>query len=174
MKTVIIATVVATFILSGCAGVNIKPISRDQAVNAHTEGSTASGYIVYEPIVVVEISQKDVCVDKDDKGNCKSQETRCSAGAPFVLPDYSKPYLVDAKSGFGKSGVEITITDGWRLGNIKDNSDNTAVLGTVEKLIGLKSALITESAKSNNCQAPGLYRVTVDEKGVALSPMLVY
>lgn len=160
--------------LSGCAGVDIKPISQDQALRAHQAGSSASGYIVYEPVVVVEVSQKDVCVAKDDKGNCKAQETRCSAGTPFVLPDYSKPYLVDVKSGFGKSGVDITITDGWRLGNVKDNSDNTAVLGTVEKLLGIKSPTVIEAAKAGNCKTPGLYRLTIDKDGVALTRMLVY
>jgi len=173
MKTIAIVSIFIVGI-SGCAGVDIKPITQEQAVSAHQAGSTASGYIVYEPIVVVEISQKDVCVAKDDKGNCKDQENRCAAGTPFVLPDYSKPYLVEVKSGFGKSGVDITITDGWRLGNLKDNSDNTAVLGTVEKLFGLKSLALTEPAKDGNCKAPGLYRVTIDKAGVTLTRMLVY
>lgn len=176
MKKIAVVSMIS-LCLSGCAGVDMKPISQEQAVSAHQADSTANGYIVYEPVVVVEVSEKDVCVAKDDKGNCKAQETRCSAGTPFVLPDYSKPYLVNAKSGFGKAGVDITITDGWRLGNIKDNSDNTAVLGTVEKLLG--SGIIPFHAfnmpeQNKKCNAPGLYRVTVDQAGVKLTRILVY
>jgi len=37
--------------------------------------------------------------------------------------------LIDIKSGIGKAGADITIIDGWRLGSVKDNSDNTAMLG---------------------------------------------
>ncbi len=160
--------------LSGCAGVDIRPISHEQALSAHQTGSTASGYIVYEPVVVVEVSQ--VCVTKDANGSCKDQETRCAAGMPFVLPDYSKPYLIDAKSGFGKAGVDITIVDGWRLSNVKDNSDNTAVLGMVGTLLGVikSTPTLAKSDKGEKCKAPGLYRVTVDKDGVALTRMLVY
>jgi len=45
-----------------------------------------------------------------------------------------KPYLIDVKSGLGKAGTDVTIIDGWRLGNVKDNSDNTAILGNLVTL----------------------------------------
>lgn len=174
MKPIVLMTVVAIF-LNGCAGVSITPISNQQAVNAHSDGTTNNGYIVYEPIVVVEVSQKEVCVQKDKNGKCLQTETRCSVGTPFTLPDYSKPYLVEVKSGFGKAGVEIEIKDGWMLGKVKDISDNTAVLGLVEKLLGLEKAAFFPGAKpSGGCEAPGLYKVSLLDGKVVLEQFHLY
>lgn len=72
--------------------------------------------MVYEPTLYT--------VGKDDKGSCV-------VGKPFVPPDYSRPYRIDSKAGLGKSGVEVTIMDGWILGTFKDNSDNTAILQAI-------------------------------------------
>jgi hypothetical protein len=162
--------------LAGCAGVDITPLSPAEEAAAHAGGTTRKGYIVYEPMVVVEVSQKEVCGAQDDKGACKGATVvACSAGTPFLLPDTSKPFLVNAQSGFGKAGVEIAITNGWQLGNIKDNSDNTALLGTLEKVLGLAAARsVTREGAVGKCKAPGLYRVDLVPAGVTLSPLLVY
>jgi hypothetical protein len=164
------------FGLYGCAGIDITPLSKDQVEKAHQGNSDLRGYIVYAPMVVVEISAKDVCLEKDSKGSCaKPGGTGCFAGSPFVLPDYSKPYLVNVRSGFGKTGVDITITDGWRLGNIKDNSDNTAVLGTVEKILGGQIRSLGPGARAGEiCKVPGLYQVLVGKTGIELKRILIY
>ncbi|WP_353254510.1 hypothetical protein [Salinisphaera sp. PC39] len=160
--------IVVAFVLAGCAGVEIEPISPEQATAAHTANSAINGYIVYEPLVAVEVSKQNVCVEKDSEGKCSEYVSRCSAGAPFVLPDYSKPYRVEIKSGFGKSGAEVSIADGWRLENVKDSSDNTAVLGTLEKILGIETAPVEE------CKSPGLYRVNLVNGGIELSKLLWY
>lgn len=162
--------------ITGCAGLDITPISPADEAAAHSGATNIKGYIIYEPMVVVEVSQKELCSDKDDKGNCKVATTiTCSAGAPFILPDTSKPFLINVRSGFGKTGVDVAITNGWQLGNIKDNSDNTALLGTVEKILGLGlTKSIAREPSAGKCKAPGLYRVNHTPTGVALSPLLVY
>lgn len=174
MNALTVAVSVAALALSGCSGVSIKPISKDDATKAHMPNSAASGYIVYEPMVVVEISQKDVCVEKGEKDACTKSVVRCSAGTPFVLPDYSKPYLVGIKSGLGKNGADITITSGWMLGNVKDNSDNTAILGAVEKLFTASILSTSASTQSADCKASGLYRVMATDDGVELTRITVY
>jgi len=90
------------------------------------------------------------------------------------LPDTSKPFLINVRSGFGKTGVDVAITNGWQLGNIKDNSDNTALLGTVEKILGLGVKSIAREPTAGKCKAPGLYRVNHAPTGVTLSPLLIY
>lgn len=175
MKTILLAMLV-TFLLTlgGCAGIDIHSISPDEATAAH-KGSTLPGYIVYAPMVVVEVAAKDVCVRKDKSGNCTYQETRCSAGAPFLLPDYSKPFLVRSKSGFGKAGADITIVDGWRLGAIKDNSDNTAILGAIASALGTKSFVGPSKPAAGGCDIAGLYRVNSDStRGITLQQILSY
>jgi hypothetical protein len=162
-------------VLTGCAGLEITTLRPEQVAQARQSTDNAlDGYVLYEPIVVVEVSVKDVCLaGKDDKGNCKaSTVTQCAATTPFLLPDYSRPYLVRSKNGLGKAGVDIAITDGWRLGSIKDNSDNTAILGTMEKVFGIKS--VVPDAGKTGCAAPGLYQVTLDKGAPALRPLKLY
>lgn len=162
--------------IAGCAGLDITPISPADEAASHAGGTSLKGYIIYEPMVVVEVNQKEMCSARDAKGNCKgATAATCSAGAPFLLPDTSKPFLVNARSGFGKAGVEVAITNGWQLGNIKDNSDNTALLGTLEKILGLTGARsIAHETTIGQCKAPGLYRVNQSPTGLTLSPLLVY
>lgn len=174
MKRLFVCIAVSV-LLAGCAGLEITTLQTSQVADARKpDGKALDGYVLYEPIVVVEVSIKDVCTaGKDEKGNCKAATVvQCSASTPFLLPDYSRPYLVRSKNGFGKAGVDVAISDGWRLGSIKDNSDNTAVLGTVEKLFGIKSAV--PSAGEKTCKAPGLYRVDLEDGAPALKVLKLY
>lgn len=175
MNTAKTCTMGFALAMCGCASLDIRPIAVSSLESGQRE--KLSGYIVYEPVVAVEISKKDECIKKDSKGNCLTHEISCSAGAPFLLPDYTKPYVIDTKSGFGKAGADITIVDGWRLGNIKDSSDNTAILGSIEKILG-SGRPVLDSKQSNNqqgdCKASGLYRVTIDKDIVKLTSMFSY
>ncbi|CAG0974373.1 hypothetical protein MTYP_01408 [Methylophilaceae bacterium] len=174
MKRLMVGVVVSA-LLVGCVGLDILTLHPEQVEQSRKSADKAlDGYVLYEPVVVVEVSLKDVCVaGKDEKGNCKAATVvQCSASTPFLLPDYSKPYLVRSKNGFGKTGVDVAILDGWRLGSIKDNSDNTAVLGTIEKLFGIKS--VASNADGATCKAPGLYQVTLENGVPALRPLKLY
>ncbi len=162
-------------VLTGCAGLEIETLTSDQVKKARSDpGHALKGYVVYEPVVVVEISVKDACLaGKDEKDKCKAPTVvQCAASIPFLLPDYAKPYLVRSKNGLGKAGVDVAITDGWRLGSIKDNSDNTAVLGTIEKLLGVQS--MGSDSKGSQCLDPGLYQVTTDQGMPKLTPIKLY
>ncbi|MFA5321921.1 MAG: hypothetical protein WC373_04550 [Smithella sp.] len=162
------------FVFCGCAGVSITPISKQDAIDLHKPNAGKSGYVVYEPMVVVEVNKKEVCVEKDSADKCTKKGMTCAAGTPFVLPDYSKPYLIDIKSGIGKAGADITIIDGWRLGSVKDNSDNTAILGN---LVTLATKFPFRASQDNKCKE-GLYRVTMDnssdDKPLRLMELLDY
>lgn len=174
MRKYIFSIAVAVFI-SGCAGVSIIPISSQQAIDVHSGSSNRKGYIVYEPIIVVEVSKKEVCKKRNATGKCVEIETICAAGTPFTLPDYSKPYIIDVKSGFGKAGVELEIKDGWMLGKVKDNSDNAAILGTVEKLLGIGILTASPGATpTGKCEVPGLYRVNMSAGAIVLEKIKLY
>lgn len=166
--------VLITVALTGCAGLSIAPISPDKANKAHTDGASVSGYIVYHPMVVVEVAEREVCLKRGAKGECEKSETRCAVGSPFVMPDYSKPYVVDIKSGFGKAGAEVEIVDGWRLGKAKDTADNTAVLGLLEKIAEAKILKAAPQDGVAKCKVPGLYRVSISDGVVELAPLKVY
>ena len=160
--------------LAGCSGVDIRPISPALEREAHTRDGTASGYVVYGPMMVVEVAPREVCIAKGDKGACAASEPRCAVGTPFALPDLAKPFLVDIKSGFGKSGVDLTIVNGWMLGGIKDHSDNTAILSLLEKVAVPMLRAGDDPAKRAECRAAGLYRVDIDGATVKLIQLVAY
>ena len=162
MKTAKPLVIGLVFCLSACAGVNITPLSAQEASVLHQKSNGAKGYVVHAPVVVVEISR--VCVGKEGNKPCEASEMQCKAGAPFVMPDYSRPFLVDVRSGFGKAGVDVSFTSGWLLSSVKDNSDNAGPLGLLGKLVGLKAAFIGLDGGGSDTCPYGLYRVQFDAK----------
>lgn len=161
--------------VAGCAGLDITPLSPDQDKAAHAGGTALKGYVIYAPMVVVEVTRKTVCGKPKADGQCEgTPEVTCTAGTPFTMPDPTKPFLVNSQSGFGKAGVEVTITNGWQLGSIKDNSDNTAILGLVEKLVPLLRMAVEPAHPSPETCKAGLYRATYDGQKVELKELLLY
>jgi hypothetical protein len=152
-----IGWMIGALALAGCVGLDIRPLTPQQAAAAHGGGAPA-GYIVYAPMSVVEIADRD----------------GCRAGTPFQLPDYSRPYLLRSRGGLGRSGVDVSISGGWMLGGFKDSSDNGALLGAAGALLAMRGAGATEAA-GGACRAPGLYRLAPQADGsVALVPLHLY
>lgn len=170
MKHTIIPLLALACMLTACAGIDIRGITPEQAADAHTGQFKGKGYIVYSPVVMVEIGM--VCVDKDANGACKKSE--CVARTPFVVPDHGKPFLVNVKAGLGKAGADIAITNGWQLGSMKDTSDNTAILGLVAKAVGLERANAGATASAAASCTAGLYSVRTVNGNVTLEKEIDY
>jgi len=152
----ILAVLIALAALAGCAGLDIRPLTPEQAAAAHAGGGQ-QGYIVYAPMTVIELGDKD----------------GCRVGAPFQLPDYSRPYLVRSRAGLGRSGVDVSISNGWMLGGIKDTSDNGVLLDAAASVLRARSAGGGEGAPA--CRAPGLYRLVRDAEGrMQFEPLRLY
>lgn len=104
-------------LLSGCAGLDIKPITDTDRKCLHTDKNKIKGYVVYAPKIFFEV--------KNLERNCEIKT--------FKMPDYSKPFSVNIRAGFGKVDTKVGIKDGWMLGDISANTDNTAVLSELKK-----------------------------------------
>jgi hypothetical protein len=153
-----IAMCLGSVALAGCAGLDIQPLTPAQAAAAHS-GSGPAGYVIYAPMTVIEVSDRD----------------GCRAGAPLQLPDYSRPYLVRSRSGIGRCGVDVTISEGWMLGGFKDTSDNNALLDVAASALGLRAGAGAAGQGGAACRAPGLYRVVPGASGsVELVPVHLY
>ena len=146
--------IMAALAVGGCGGLDIKPLTVAEAENAHKTGSdeNESGYIVYHPMIVVEVT--------------KGEGNKCVMGKPQILPDYGKPFLLKITQGIGKSRVDLRIEDGWRLGGVKTESDNTALLEFVAKTAGLVPGAVISSTEipefTNSCK-PGLYKLSLKD-----------
>jgi hypothetical protein len=155
-----IAVCLGSMVLAGCAGLDIQPLTPQQAAAAHA-GAGPAGYIVYAPMTVVEISDRD----------------GCRAGAPFQLPDYARPYRLRSRSGLGRSGVDVSIADGWMLGGFKDSSDNGALLDAAGAVLGRRGGPGAggQPGGAGACRAPGLYRLVPGAAGgIELAPLHLY
>ncbi|WP_273425856.1 hypothetical protein [Marinobacter sp.] len=169
------STVFSAVLLSACAGLNIDPITVEKAQNAHQSGSKVEGYIVYQPMLVMEIAEKTICVSRAENGECMEFAIACGIGEPTTLPDYSKPYLLKSSSGFGKAGVEINIDEGWKLTSLKDNSDNTGFLDILAAVGGVELSNISPTFESKTgCSKAGIYRASFEKSEMTLTPLIQY
>ena len=123
--------VALALVLAGCSGVDIRPISPALEAAAHARDGAASGYVVYGPMVVVEVALREVCVMRNDKGVCVEQEARCAAGAP------RNRVLRSRLPHFAKSRAQLRFVD---LGRV----DGTQCGSQLRKL-GLGSCLQREA-----------------------------
>lgn len=164
MKSIVVLLLAAAA-LSACAGLDVTPVSPAQVRSAHRGGEKLDGYVVYAPMIVIEMGMNDGVL--------------CSVGKPFLLPDTASPFLVNTRTGFGSTSVVLTIHDGWLLTGITNRSGNAAV----ERLLENLPTLITKSLNAAGFTAartapPGecptsLYRVEVKGTQVVLSRLSV-
>lgn len=143
MVRLLAGILLALLVLTGCSGISIKGLDKRPA-----NPSALAGYLVYEPIVMVAVAQAQ-------HGGC--------AVTQFTVPDYRRPYLLGARTGLGKSGVNVTITDGWRLGGFTDNSDNSSLFPVSDMFKALVGADEREGegagATPRACDFTGLFVV---------------
>ncbi|SRR5258706_10919011 len=159
INLVLLCTFIGVF---GCAGVTIKPVrGTPEQVRESLIAANQDGYVIYHPMIVFEVVDKEVCKEKNKNGACQAFTVVCSLGTKQIVPDYDQAYVVRINSGFGKAGVDVTIADGWLLNNVKDNSDNTALLDVLFKAAfgGYKPSAETRFLENDfGCKERGLYR----------------
>ena len=112
-------------VLCGCSGVSVEPLTTKEREDyaGHKgkyeigrEKAKSTGYVVYEPIIVFSVAEKEMCFERKD-AVCTKPGSTCEFGSKTVFPNYDRPYLVTPLSGLGKSGIELTFTEGWLLSN---------------------------------------------------------
>jgi hypothetical protein len=156
-------SLIIVFLVAGCAGLDVKTLKSHEVKDARAKGGAPlSGYIVYEPMVIVSVSWPKICIGTEEPGGaCKGQLVTHCAASTLLLPDYEKPYLVSTRAGLGKAGAEVTIVDGWMLGTLKDSSDNAALVSALASFKSSPATVQPSIAKKDEpgCKLPGLYRL---------------
>jgi hypothetical protein len=157
MKLIYILLIILLLLMS-CA--SIKSITPEEALNAHTKLHSVDGYIVFHPLVVVEVSEN------------------CIAAKSFLLPNYNRPFLVTIRAPFIGSPGSMVVEDGWRLSNLGGSTGTAAALGaliagTGGRLLLGKEDIDDTLGKKTICK-PGLYRMDITDKGVRFIPLLQY
>ena len=157
--------VILLTVLAGCGGLEISSLTVEEVNNAHTEDGKVHGYIVYHPMIMVEVKEI-VKTGSENNGGTKE----CVAGKPQTLPDYGKPFLLKLTQGIGKSSVDLKIEDGWRLAGITSETDNTAWLKDlldIAKKVTPSTAGLLPKPTDDTCKS-GLYKLSIDEDGTKI------
>jgi hypothetical protein len=144
---------VALLAVGGCAGYSVQ------------EGGTGTGYDVYRPEPY--LHGKPVAIET------ASGKTIAYQFDVVWLPNYSKRYRVRSWAGLGRANFTFTFTDGWKLTQMNDQSDNTNVLTAVTDLAKHLLPPNPFSLKAGVTDAPGpeprpnlepvLYKIEFDE-----------
>jgi hypothetical protein len=148
---------VIAFSASACAGYRIE------------KDGQGCGYDVYRPEPYVKMTPKSAGVTGKEHLFYYDCEI-------IWLPNYSQRYRVSSWAGLGKADFQFTFTDGWKLTQVNDKSDNsnilTEIMGLVKHVLpadpfDIKSEQTKSSEKPGeflNCQ-PIIYRIDFDAHG---------
>lgn len=146
----LIALACAMAVLTGCGGLKIKPLTKEQAEALHMKADPSNGYVVYAPMLVVEVTRGKRCMgDLNPNGECPTNtlSETCLMSAPKLFPDYDKPFLVNIEPGFGKATIDVSIADGWRLASVHSETDNTEVVKYLMGALGAKAPALAQNLK---------------------------
>ena len=118
--SLVAVSLITAFLSGGCASYDIKPVSASTLKDWSTKGdSFPSGYIIYQP---------ELYFSATITGSGPNQTVTVT---PQFLPNYSKPYRITTHNFLGKADFNFVITDGWKLIQISDKSDNTTLANTL-------------------------------------------
>jgi hypothetical protein len=141
---------VATSCAAGCAGYKIE------------KGGDGCGYDVYRPEPYVRM--KPMSVAAADNKHLFYYDCEI-----IWLPNYNERYRVSSWAGLGKANFQATFSEGWRLTQIHDQSDNSEILKEIMGLVkhvlpadpfDIKSERAPSQGQAEflNCQ-PIIYRI---------------
>lgn len=148
------------FLGVGCASYSIQPIAASALKDWGREnGPLPLGYIFYQPELYFSAT---ITVDP-------ATGKQSAVVTPLYLPNYQKPYRLTTHNFLGKSDFSFNFENGWKLTQIADKADNTAVANALAgQLKTILSAAGAAALKSGEPRPPKtrtlLYRPIFDEK----------
>ncbi|MBN1972021.1 MAG: membrane lipoprotein lipid attachment site-containing protein [Sedimentisphaerales bacterium] len=147
-----------SFLLTGCAGVEVTKITPGN-------DKSAKGIRYYRPWPYLLVAQ-----DVNDPSSLQLKTV--------YLPNIKENYAVNAKSGIGALDAAITLEDGWKLTQYADKTD-TKIPETIQAIGSISAdtinAILEVITKRNGSEkepiplTPGLYRFEFDDEGAVIN-----
>ena len=156
--SLVAVSLMTAFLTGGCASYDIQPIAASTLKEWNNDKkSLPSGYIIYQPELYFSVS-----ITETSQGQTLTV-------TPLFLPNYQKPYRITTHNFLGKADFAFTLTDGWKLTQLSDKSDNTTLANTLASQL---KTILTAGGIADVKFAPGtapktrtiLYRPVFDEK----------
>lgn len=111
----------------GCAYYKIQPVPAASLKDWGKTNGPREGYIFYQPELY--FSATILTESADTGGDPQAKQT--VTVAPLYLPNYQKPFRVTTWNFLAKSDFTFNFEDGWKLTQISDKADNSAVANTL-------------------------------------------
>src|ERR1039457_118125 len=122
--TVSVLLLVAAWFAGGCAYYKIQPIPAASLKDWGKTNGPREGYIFYQPELY---SSATVLEDPAPKTGSRTPANKTVTGVPLYLPNYQRPFRVTTRNFLAKSDFTFNFENGWKLTQISDRADNTAV-----------------------------------------------
>ena len=153
MKTALwIFPLTAALLAGGCAYYQIQPISAAALQNWGKTNGPSEGYVFYQPELYL------AAAIATDSGNVTV--------TPIYLPNHERPYRVTTHNFLAKADFTFNFDNGWKLTQISDKSDNTAMASTLAgELKTMLSAAGVKAGPNAPKQRVILYHPEYDDEG---------
>jgi len=167
MKRILcIIPLAAALLAGGCAYYKIQPISASSLQNWGKTNGPQEGYVFYQPELYFAAT---IATDSTgDKGTAQTKQN--VTVTPIYLPNHERPYRLTTHNFLANADYTLNFENGWKLTQISDKSDNTAVantlageLKTILSAAGLKA--LTDTGTNAPKQRVILYRPKYDDDG---------
>jgi hypothetical protein len=165
-------------LLTGCATVEIKPITTGQADDPTINGAR---FFQPSPYLLVTATQVDPNSTPQPGGDAAApgappapdKPAPAKAAVPtstmqiIWLPNMTKPYVINVKPGWGTVNGSFTLDNGWNLTSVGSQLDSkipetiTAVSGLLTAAAGTAGGAAVHPALKTLIP-PGLYRIEFD------------
>ena len=126
-QTLCVFFLVVAWFAGGCAYYKIQPVPAASLKNWGETNGPREGYIFYQP----ELYFSATILTESAKAGDDPQVKQTVTVAPLYLPNYQKPFRVTTWDFMAKSDFTFNFEDGWKLTQISDKADNSAVANTL-------------------------------------------
>jgi hypothetical protein len=165
-QTLCVLPLAAALLAGGCAYYKIQPVSAASVRNWGKINGPQEGYVFYQPELYFAAT---ITTDSiGDKGAAQTKQT--VTVAPIYLPNHERPYRLTTHNFLAKADFTFNFENGWKLTQISDKSDNTAVANTLAgELKTMLSAAGVKAQVEPGTNAPKqrviLFRPEYDHEG---------
>jgi hypothetical protein len=165
-RTLCLFPLAAALLAGGCAYYKIQPVSASSLRNWGKTNGPQEGYVFYQPELYFAAM---IATDSTgDKGTAPAKQN--VTVTPIYLPNHERPYRVTTHNFLAKADFTFNFENGWKLTQISDKSDNTAVASTLAgELKTMLSAAGVKAMTGAGTNAPKqrviLYRPEYDDEG---------
>ena len=165
-QTLCVFFLAVAWFAGGCAYYKIQPVPAASVKDWGKTNGPREGYIFYQPELYFSAT---ILPDSTNAGGGTAQAKQTVTVTPLYLPNYQKPFRVTTRNFLAKSDFAFNFENGWKLTQISDKADNSAVANTLAGQLQTILSAAGAAVRLTPTNAPQLrvilYRPIFDRNG---------